>query len=51
MCKHLADLAQSADVEIIYSVSSDCTNLSTQPEYSFGQSEADTILFSVYAVL
>ena len=40
--------------EIVYSVGSDCTNLSTQesmPDYSFIQSEADTILFCAYAVL
>jgi hypothetical protein len=42
------------DTEIIYSVGSDCTNLSTkQPmqNYSFDQAEADTIIFFVYAVL
>ena len=51
ICKHLT---QSADAEIVYSVGSDCTNLSTQesmPDYSFSQSEADTILISAYAVL
>ena len=54
ICSYLADLAQSYDVEIVYSVGSHCTNLSTkQPmeNYSFDQSEADTILFSAYAVL
>jgi len=43
------DLAQSVDAEIVYSVSSQCTNLSNQQpmlNYSFDQSEADTILFS-----
>ena len=42
-------LTQSADAEIVYSVGSDCTNLSTQesmPDYSFSQPEADTILIS-----
>ena len=51
ICTHLT---QSADAEIVYSVGSDCTNLSTQesiPDYSFSQSEADTILISAYAVL
>ena len=54
ICRHLTDLAQSVHAEIIYSVGSDCTNLSTQepmPDYSFSQSEADTILFSTYIVL
>ncbi len=47
-------LAKSVDTEIIYSVGSYCTNLSTEQlmqNYSFDQSEADTILFSAYAVL
>ncbi len=47
-------VAQTADAEIIYSVGSQCTNLSTkQPmaNYSFDQSEADTVMFSTYAVL
>ena len=51
---YLTDLAQKTDVEIFYSVGSHCTNLSTQQHmenYSFEQSEADTILFSTYAVL
>ena len=50
----LTDLAQKTDREIFYSVGSHCTNLSTQQHmenYSFEQSEADTILFSTYAVL
>ena len=54
ICRHLTDLAQSVHAEIIYSVGSDCTNLSTQepmPDYSFSQSEADTILFFTYIVL
>ena len=54
ICRHLTDVAQSVDTEIVYSVGSKCTNLSTQefmPDYSFSQSEADTILFSAYAVL
>ena len=37
--------------EIIYSVGSQCTNLTTQqpmsPHYSFDHSEADTVLFSI----
>ena len=51
---YLTDFARSIDVEIVYSVGAQCTNLSTQEmmhNYSFDQSEADTILFSVYAVL
>ncbi|KAJ8375166.1 hypothetical protein SKAU_G00057460 [Synaphobranchus kaupii] len=51
---YLTDLAQNVDAEIVYSVGSHCTNLSTQQpmqNYSFDQSEADTILFSAYAVL
>lgn len=51
---YLTDLAQKIDVEIFYSVGSHCTNLSTQQHmenYSFEQSEADTILFSTYTVL
>ena len=54
LCSHLTDLAHSADAEIIYSVGSHCTNLTTQQpmqNYSFDQSEADTVLFSVYVVL
>jgi hypothetical protein len=54
ICAYLTDLAESVDAEIIYSVGSLCTNLSTkQPmeNYSFDQSEADTVLFSMYAVL
>ncbi|KAK1902008.1 U3 small nucleolar RNA-associated protein 10 [Dissostichus eleginoides] len=54
ICSYLTDLAQSVDVEIVYSVGSHCTNLSTQQpmqNYSFDQSEADTVLFSTYVVL
>ena len=54
ICSYLKDLAQSVDTEIFYSVGSHCTNLSTkQPmqNYSFDQAEADTIIFSAYAVL
>ena len=54
ICSYLTDLAQSVDAEIIYSVGSHCTNLSTQQvmqDYTFHQSEADTIIFSAYAVL
>ena len=54
ICSYLTDLAKSVDTEIIYSVGSYCTNLSTEQlmqNYSFDQSEADTILFSAYAVL
>ena len=49
ICTYLTDLAQSVDAEIVYSVGSQCTNLSNQqpmPNYSFDQSEADTTLFS-----
>ncbi|KAJ8349632.1 hypothetical protein SKAU_G00247620 [Synaphobranchus kaupii] len=54
ICSYLTDLAQNVDAEMVYSVGSHCTNLSTQQpmqNYSFDQSEADTILFSAYAVL
>ncbi|KAJ3603232.1 hypothetical protein NHX12_030974 [Muraenolepis orangiensis] len=57
ICSYLTDLAQNVDAKIVYSVGSHCTNLSTQQlmqntgQYSFDQSEADTILFSAYAVL
>ena len=54
ICNYLRDLAESVDAEIVYSVGSHCTNLSTQQpmeNYSFDQSEADTVLFSTYAVL
>ena len=47
-------IAQNVDPEILYSVGSHCTNLSAQQplhNYSFDQSEADTILFSIYAIL
>ena len=48
---YLTDLAQSVDADIIYSVGSNCTNLSTQQpmqKYRFDQSEVDTVLFSAY---
>ena len=51
ICDYLADIAHSVDAQV---VGCHCTNLSTpQPidNYSFDQSEADTILFSSYAVL
>lgn len=54
ICHYLTDLAQSLDIEIVYSVGPHCTNLSTQQQmenYSFRQSEADTVLFSAYSVL
>ena len=54
ICSYLTDLAQSIDGEINYLVDSHCANVSTQQlmqNYSFDQSEADTVLFSVYAVL
>ena len=49
-CSYLTDV----DIEIINSVGSHCTNVSTQQpmqNYSFDQPEADTVLFSAYAVL
>ena len=54
ICSYLTDLAQSVDAEIIYSVGSHCTNLSTQQpmqNYSFDQSVADTVFFCAYAIL
>ena len=54
ICRYLTDLAPCVDAEMIYSVASNCTNLSTQQSmqnYSFDQSEADTFIFSAYAVL
>ena len=54
ICSYLTDLAQNVDAEIVYSVGSHCTNLFTQQQiqnYSFNQSESDTILFSAYAAL
>ena len=54
ICNYLTYLAESVDAEIVYSVGSHCTNLSTQQpmeNYHFDQSEADTVLFSTYAVL
>ena len=49
ICDYLTDLAESVDAEIVSSVGSHCTNLSTQQPMensSFDQSEADTVLFS-----
>jgi len=54
ICTYLTDLAQSVDAETVYSVGSQCTNLSNQQpmlNYSFDQSETDTILFSANVVL
>lgn len=54
ICSYLTNLAESVYAEIVYSVGSHCTNLSTQqpmPNYNFDQSEADTVLFSAYAAL
>ena len=51
---YLTDFARNMNVDVIYSIGSHCTNLSSQQnmdQYSFDQSEADTILFSFYAVL
>lgn len=51
---YLTAQAESFNAEIVYSVGSNCTNLSTQQameNYSFDQSEADTVIFSIYAVL
>ena len=54
ICDYLTDLAKSVDAEIVYSVGSHSTNLSTQQpmeNYSFDQSGADTVFFSAYSVL
>ena len=54
ICSYLADFARNMNVDVIYSIGSHCTNLSSQQnmdQYSFDQSEADTIIFSFYAVL
>ena len=54
ICSYLTDFAQTVEPEIVYSVGSHCTNFSTQQpmqNYSFDQSEADTMLFSTYALL
>jgi len=51
---YLADFARNTNIDVIYSIGSHCTNLSSQQnmdQYSFDQSEADTIIFSFYAVL
>ena len=50
----MADLAQSVDAETIYSVGPHSTNVSIQQPMqngSFDQSQADTVLFSAFAVL
>ncbi|KAM3842683.1 17-beta-hydroxysteroid dehydrogenase type 2 [Diretmus argenteus] len=49
-----AQVGETGKIQIIYSVGSHCTHLSTgepMPDYSSEQSEADTILFSAYVVL
>jgi len=54
ICDYLTDLAESVDAEIVSSVGSHCTKLSTQQpmeNYSLDQSEADTVLFFAYAAL
>jgi len=54
ICSYLTDLAQNVNAAIVYSVGSHCTNLSSQQpveNFSFNQSEADTILLSAYAAL
>ena len=54
ICNYLTDLAQSADAETIYSVGPHSTNVSIQQPMqngSFDQSQADTVLFSAFAVL
>ncbi|KAL8591125.1 hypothetical protein ACOMHN_063749 [Nucella lapillus] len=52
--EYMTELAQSTQTEIIYSVGSHCTNLSTQEpveNFTFDQSEADTVFFSIYSVI
>ena len=54
MSDYLTEVSQDLDVVVIYSVGTRCTNLSTQqvmPEYSFDQSEADTVITSMYTLL
>ena len=54
ICNYLTDLAQSVDAENIYSVGPHSTNGSTQQPMqngNFDQSQVDTFLFSVFAVL
>ncbi len=54
ICTYLTDLAPNVQAEIVYSVGTHCSNLSTQQpmqNYSFDQSEADTVIFSAYALL
>ena len=54
ICSYLTDLAQSVDIETIYSVGPLSTNVSTQQpmqNHNFDLPEADIVLFSAYAVL
>ena len=51
ICNYLTDLAQSVDAESIYSVGPNSTNVPTQQNRSFDQSQADIVPFSAYAVL
>ena len=54
ICAYLTDLATTIEAELVYSVGSQCTNLSNQQpmdNYRFDHFEADTVLFSTYAVL
>ena len=54
MSDYLTEVSRDFDVVVIYSVGTRCTNLSTQqvmPEYSFDQSEADTVITSMYTLL
>jgi len=51
---YLADFARNKNIDVIFSIGSHCTNLSSQQKngsVQFDQSEADTIIFSFYAVL
>jgi len=51
---YLPDFARNTNIDVIYSIGSHCTNFSSQQnmdQYSFGQSEVDTIIFSFYVVL
>ena len=54
ICNYLTDLAQSVDAETIYSVGPHSTSVSIQQPMqngNFDQSQADTVLFSAFAVL
>ena len=54
ICNYLTDLAQSVDAETIYSVGHHSTNVSIQQPMqnrSLDQSQADTVPFSVFAIL